>query len=156
MPAAPNDAPLTLEDFNFVTPEFAEDFDFGSCFTRMYPNQPINITDLAVALRYARGSYALAARLLARSRTSVVHATEKNEVLLAFRNEMVDGVLDHAEFHMFRRAEEGHEKSGRFILTTLGKDRGYTTRQENTGKDGTPIVGGINVVLVKPEDDVAS
>src|SRR4051812_38630357 len=54
-----------------------------------------------------------------------------------------DEVVDLAEQVMYNRLKDGSETAARYILSTLGKDRGYTERTEVVGKGG----GAINVTL---------
>lgn len=58
-------------------------------------------------------------------------------------DEVHEALLDSAESMHNTLALSGDGPALRFILSTLGKERGYTTRIEQTGKDGGPVQMGI-------------
>jgi hypothetical protein len=56
-----------------------------------------------------------------------------------------DEIVDSAEQVMMDKLKEGSERAAMYILSTLGKDRGYTERHEITGKDGAELVVTLNL-----------
>jgi len=54
---------------------------------------------------------------------------------VAYANEK-EAVLDLAESTLVKSIRDGDVQSAKWILSTKGKERGYTERQELTGADG--------------------
>lgn len=48
-------------------------------------------------------------------------------------------ILDMSETTILKSVKEGDTGSAKWLLSTLGKDRGYVERQELTGKDGAGV-----------------
>ena len=67
---------------------------------------------------------------------------ESEEVQAAYRGAK-DELIDIAENVMLQKLNQGSETAAKYILSTLGKDRGYTERTEVVGKGG----GSIQVTL---------
>jgi hypothetical protein len=63
-------------------------------------------------------------------------------------------VLDLAESKMMVAINEGDGRMIRYILSTKGKARGYTERQEITGADGGPLQ--THQVALTPEEETAA
>lgn len=64
-----------------------------------------------------------------------------------------ESVLDLCEGTLFKAVQEGDTGSAKWILSTMGKDRGYVERQEITGKDGEPTAAPVfRVSFVSAED----
>lgn len=68
-----------------------------------------------------------------------------------------DEIVDMAEQVMIDKMKDGSESAARYILSTLGKERGYTERLELTGKDGADITVTLNLgrkeIVIKPDED---
>jgi AcrR family transcriptional regulator len=60
------------------------------------------------------------------------------DLLDAFEVER-DAIIDVAETKLFDDVYRGDQRAYMFTLTTIGKDRGWTTRREITGAHGAPI-----------------
>lgn len=95
--------------------------------------------DVAAALIVSMGSYADAARILRRSRKQVFDFVMRHSDLEELREEVFETALDDIETGYLREAIAGDPSARKHFLTTLGKNRGHTTRVEQTGKDGGPI-----------------
>ena len=122
-----------------LDPGFVDGYDFPSCWTAMDRNNPYDELDVAAALISSMGILGGAARLLNRSRRSlegyVVRTRALSELMEDIQSEFIDAVE-----HKFRLDALGMDASARrTVLTTLGKDRGYVTRVESTGKDGAAL-----------------
>lgn len=124
-------------------PEFLETFDFSTVRTRMDRSVPFSEFDVAAALAYTNGNLTTASRLLGRSRRSVEGFVTRNTALLEFLEDIVAAKLDMIEEQNFDLGMQGDPGTMRFVLQTLGKQRGYSTRAEVTGKGG----GAVNVVI---------
>lgn len=59
-------------------------------------------------------------------------------VAVAFENE-AETALDMAESKLLKMIQESDGPMIRYFLSTKGKNRGFTERQEITGKDGGPV-----------------
>ncbi len=48
-------------------------------------------------------------------------------------------ILDMAESTLYKNIKEGNSQDAKWMLSTMGKNRGYSERHEITGGDGEPI-----------------
>jgi hypothetical protein len=55
-----------------------------------------------------------------------------------YQNER-ESILDMAEGVLFKNIREGDSQDAKWVLSRLGKDRGFSERQEVTGAEGGPI-----------------
>jgi len=58
-------------------------------------------------------------------------------------------IIDLAENRLYKAIELGEPWAVKYILSTIGKNRGYVERIESTGKDGGPIE---NVTIYLPDN----
>lgn len=83
---------------------------------------------------------------------------EEHPELKDVRNECDEELLDVAEASVVSAIHEGKDmKTVRWYLERKGKERGYVTRQEQTGADGEPLqFQAIERTVVRPSpvDDV--
>jgi hypothetical protein len=103
------------------------------------PTPQFTTTQMADALRKARGIKAAAARSLGCTRETVVRYCKRYPSVAAVCDEQREVLVDIAEGKLTQEVDQGTEWAVKMVLTTLGKDRGYVTRHENTGKDGGAI-----------------
>lgn len=115
------------------------EFPFATCYTRTHPEGALAEEDVAAALIVSMGSYADAARVLRRSRKQVFDFTMRHPQLVELREEVFETALDDIETSYLRDAIQGDPAARKHFLLTLGKNRGHTTRVEQTGKDGEPM-----------------
>lgn len=91
------------------------------------------------------------ARVLGVSRQTIINYSKRwksvAEALHDKRREMVD----YAETGLRAAVLRQEHWAVCYTLSTLGKDEGYTMRNEHTGKDGGPITS--KVVVHWPEDE---
>lgn len=120
-------------------PEFVESFDFAGCPTANDPDAPMAEFEVAVALVASKGNISEVSRLLKRSRRSVEGFVTRNMKLQMLNEDLEAEFLDDLEFSHKLSALAGDPKARQFFLTTKGKNRGYSTRSEVTGKDGKPL-----------------
>lgn len=95
--------------------------------------------DVIRALAANHGLLVQSAMALGCSRQALSNFVKKRPHLNEFRKEQVDIVLDVAESNVINGIYAGDEKYTRWFLERRGKDRGYVTRSETTGPDGTAI-----------------
>ena len=122
-----------------LDPKFIEEYDFVNCYTARDRLNPYAEEDVAAAIIFFRGSYASMARALGRSRNSVVNYISQVAYLRDLRDEIVESALDDIEYGYMIDALKGVTEARKFFLQTLGRSRGYVTRNESTGPDGGPI-----------------
>lgn len=116
-----------------------EFYDFENCESVMFRSLPLIEVDVYAALMHERGNLGRAAKLLCRPRRVLTDwmrsVPEMHQVLDEIRDTRIDNIQDS----VISAAELGDGAQARFVLTTLGKERGFTTRVESTGKDGAPL-----------------
>lgn len=122
---------------DLINPEFAESYDFASCWTRTNPS--FSVLDVACALQMARGDVSRAASFLGRTRTSTFNFIARNRQLREFRDELEETFLDTVESLYKNAALTGDTNVMKTILTTKGRNRGWVTRSEHTGPNGAPM-----------------
>jgi hypothetical protein len=101
--------------------------------------------EIAHELIRHKGKLSLTAKALAVDSTYVrLRIRENPEVNAAYQHAR-DMIVDIAEQVILKHLYRDSERAAEFILTTLGKDRGYTSRTEITGKDGAELEVTLNL-----------
>ena len=103
-------------------------YNFQKCATREL-GVP-HMEDVSAALVQCCGSRVEAAELLGMSRPKLSKYIRLHPDLKDLVDSERDGLLDRVERSVAERALSGDWAAQKFILTTLGKDRGYTTKTE--------------------------
>ncbi len=119
-----------------------KEYGFERCMTKLNHNGPFVKEDVVAAIYATNGNFAQMAVCLGRRRSSVRNFILANLDVKDIYDEVHEVFLDTVEQSHASLALGGDGPSLRFILATLGKDRGYTTRIEQTGKDGSPLQHG--------------
>lgn len=114
-------------------------YDFETCRTRVDPLGPFYQDDVFAALMYHEGHVSDAAKLLGRPRNNLERWLNSNHDFMHIKRDIIEGNIDTLEQRVMHSALNGDTADRRFLLTTLGKRRGYTTRQEVVGKDGAAV-----------------
>jgi len=115
-------------------------YDFKNCATALKHSGHYYKQDVIASILASEGSLQQMSLLLNRSRQSVKNYVYGNADILEFYVNYREGMIDEVERIHFREAlNPGEGQAQRFILSTLAKDRGYSTRFEATGKNGGPI-----------------
>lgn len=96
------------------------------------------VAQMIEALRQCEGLVATAARALGCDRETVYHYMQRHPEVAEAREEAREIILDVAESELAKAVRLGDLDAVKFTLSTVGKNRGYVTRQEQTGKDGGP------------------
>lgn len=105
----------------------------------MADGHKITVDAARKALASTRGNLNKAAALLKVTRRSLELFIERNPELVEVRREAREVSLDVVEDKLWTSAESGEPWAVTFVLKTQGKARGYTERQEITGKDGAAL-----------------
>ncbi len=103
------------------------------------------------ALRAARGLQTRAARLLRVNRETVRRAILEHEEVRTALQDILEEELDGAEHGLLRSIRREDPWAIKFYLSTKGKDRGFTTRQEVTGQDNTPLRARVDMSNITTE-----
>lgn len=122
-----------------LDPTFVEDYTFRDCWTRKNPSAPVGELDAAVAIIRTGGVLKDVATVLGRSRTVTASAVENNPHLSELLNEIAEEFLDEVEKIHRNAALAGDGTAIRYILSTLGKGRGYVTRTDHNVKQATSV-----------------
>ena len=117
--------------------------------------QPLRGRYRGLTLFMVGGNIALAAKHLGLSRQHLYKLIDPDHecFVQAVAEGWAEGCetrLDMAESQLDENIAKGKEASIFFLLKTLGKDRGYTDRQEIIGADGRQIKHTVEIVYVKP------
>jgi hypothetical protein len=99
----------------------------------------LNRANVTKALLEQRGILGKAAESLDVTRQNLRAFLLKHPDLEEVRQEASEQLLDVAEAQITNAIEQGDLKTVRWYMERRGKDRGYSTRVETTGKDGGPI-----------------
>ncbi len=100
---------------------------------------PYNQNEVLAAIELAGGNISAAARMLDRRRVSLKTYIDRQPKVSQLLNDLRDDMLDHAEWNFYRATKMGDLGASKFVLQTLGRDRGYALHQEHTGPDGGPL-----------------
>ncbi|QIG73228.1 hypothetical protein EVC02_007 [Rhizobium phage RHph_N17] len=116
----------------------------------------LSVAKAEAALRAHHGILLKAAEACGVSRMTFYKFMKQHPHLEEVRAECDEILLDVGEAAVVKviTADEPDMKTVRWHLERKGKDRGYTTRQESTGKDGEPLqMGVIERRIVDPEGE---
>lgn len=91
------------------------------------------------ALMTHHGIKSAAARACGCSSQTIANYIKKYPAVAAALEESKDSILDLAEEGLFQKVKEKDLTAIKFVLSNLGKGRGYTPRQEVTGADNEDI-----------------
>lgn len=133
-----------MDDIQLVIREYEKirdggGFNFQVCPTRTNGKNEYHRIDVVAALIESTFSVGPAARLLGRSRSGLLGYIERNPEVSEWYYEERETCLDYAEKNMYEAAMKGDLNAAKFLLSTVAKSRGYSTRQEATGPNGMPI-----------------
>lgn len=97
------------------------------------------------------GNMSFAARELGVSRAWLAERVARNVTLSAMMQDQVAEIVDIAQANTFADVRKNDPVANRFVLQTLGKDRGFSTGVVGSGKNGE-IVVVINKLSGEPSD----
>ena len=101
--------------------------------------------EICSAITMHRGRLGDAARSLGIRSTYIRKVIRENPMVMETWEQAKDVRVDIAETALDKAVKEGDVKAIVFLLSTLGKDRGYSSRVEHTGKDGGEIEVTLNL-----------
>lgn len=107
------------------------------------------------ALEAASGNVSAAARQLGVSRTALKSRIDKSPRCLMLLQDRREAICDTAEDNVFDAVSNGDQKMSKFVLMTIGKNRGYVSRVESTGADGQSHSAGMAEEVGRALDRIA-
>lgn len=116
-----------------------QNYRFDMCNTALDPIGPIYPVDVFAALKFTRGNYRQAAHLLNRPRDSLIRWLKANSEFNIVAVDEEEGALDDIETIARDQALAGDGAQVRFLLSTKAKNRGYSTKVENSGRIGIEL-----------------
>lgn len=119
-------------------------FFLGASLATLYD---MTIDKVADALRVCAGNLTATAKALNLRRRALVDYVYKHEELSDLLKELREELLDQAETNIYNLVASGDDKATRFVLGTLGKDRGYTSRSEVDAKHSFTGEEAVNKLL---------
>lgn len=104
---------------------------------------PLSVDEVMLALAECGGNVSAAAEYLDRPRWRVQTLINETPTLQILMQDIEGSVVDKAVENIHDAVFTGDFNASRLVVTTLGKDRGWNTRSEVTGKDGGSVVVNI-------------
>jgi hypothetical protein len=104
---------------------------------------PVSDDAIYVSLQRNKGNISAVAVDLDRAYSTIRKRISEHPELKELAQSLRDQILDKAEQNVFDAVDSGDLVQSNFLLRTLGANRGWTPRQEVTGKDG----GAVQVVI---------
>lgn len=89
-------------------------------------------SEIAAALEKCDGNLSEAAEHLGIKRHVLAKHVQHVEALRLYHLDFLEKAIDKAQSNVFKAVESGDYGASQFLLTTLGKDRGFSTKQEMT------------------------
>lgn len=99
----------------------------------------LNVTSVSDALKKTGANVSAAARELGVSRTALYDFVSKHQNLKTILTDERESLVDVAEGALKKQVESGEAWAVCFTLKTIGKNRGYVERVEQTGPNGGPV-----------------
>lgn len=96
----------------------------------MARNPSFTAAEMAEAIRETAGIKTAAARRLGCHMDTVTNYIDRYPTVAAAYEQARAGIVDMAESVLVRRLNAGEWDAAKFVLTTLGKDRGWTPRTD--------------------------
>jgi hypothetical protein len=104
---------------------------------------------VVTALQQTRGMKFLAAKQLGCTADTIENYIKRYPSVREAAEQQRGEMVDHAELKLWQSIQNGEAWGITLCLRTLGKDRGYVDRIEQTGRDGESI----KVTLTRYTDD---
>jgi hypothetical protein len=122
----------------------------------MEANRKVSDKEILEALTRNGGLIKMTADALGITRQALWSRFKNNPDLEEAKAQIREGNLDLAESQLLKKVKRGEWLAVKYILSCLGKHRGYVERRENalTDQDGEPLT--INISLTPAESLVKS
>ena len=111
------------------------------------------VAQMVAALEETKGMTYLAAKRLGCSHVTVTRYCHKHPAVQAAKDAERGVMIDEAELRLWAAVQAGQPWAIAFCLKTLGRNRGYIERVEQTGADGQPLALTITIRYADPPLD---
>lgn len=111
---------------------------------------PVGVDEVLLGILELKGNVTAIAERLERPRWVVQKLINETPTLLVAAQDVTESRIDRSEMVIDAYVEKADLNAARLVVTTLGRNRGWTTRSEVTGKDG----GAVVVQFEGPENDL--
>jgi len=111
------------------------------------------VAQMVTALQETKGMMYLAARRLGCSSETISRYCRKHPAVQAAKDAERGVMVDEAELRLWAAVQSGQPWAIAFCLRTLGRNRGYIERVEQTGADGQPLALTITIRYADPPPD---
>lgn len=92
------------------------------------------------ALIAAQGNISMVVRELGSTRKYVIETINSTPELVALLEDIREAHIDNSEQNIFADVAKGDQSASRFVVSTLGKKRGWSPGVEGSGKNGAIVV----------------
>lgn len=96
--------------------------------------------EVYAAVVEAEGNKSKAARELKTTRRIVSDICDATPEIVALLSDFRDGLIDHSEDNIFADVKKGDQGASRFVLGTIGAERGWAQGVKGSGKNGAITV----------------
>jgi hypothetical protein len=114
------------------------------------------VAQVIAALQETKGMVFLAAKRLGCTPETVQNYCKRHPTVMAAKMAERGEMVDTAELKLWQSIQNGEAWGITLALKTIGKDRGYVERTEQTGRDGAPMQVLIEQLDRTPLADVVS
>lgn len=97
---------------------------------RMASISDYHLAEIELFLIEELGNISACAKRMQVTRSALADKIARTPELQRAKGDLVQSVLDKAEKNIFSDVEAGDQTASKFVLQTIGKDRGYTTKSE--------------------------
>jgi hypothetical protein len=118
----------------------------------MARKQQYTVAQVIAALRKNKGMVFVTAKQLKCTPETIQNYCKRYPTVQAAKDAERGEMVDTAELKLWQSIQNGEAWGITLALKTIGKDRGYVERTEQTGKDGAPLNEVVKVVMSKQED----
>lgn len=111
---------------------------------------PVSLGDIYRAIEASGGNMTAAAKALGRRRSTIEARVNASPPLVALLSELRAGLVDQAEGNIVADVARGDQAASKFVLQTLGKDRGYVVGVGVGGLQGDALK--VEIIKFAPEE----
>lgn len=132
----------------------SEDNAYGACVDENGASvrNNVKVERLLALIEEHRGNISAIARSEGEKRSTVKEYIDKTPELVQALSDWRQGIIDKSEDNIFLAVEKGDLASSKMVAATLGKDRGWVPREEQTGKDGKDLIPS-QIIFTTYEDE---
>lgn len=125
--------------------------DFEPDYLPGSQDQKVTDAEIYEMLIQQDGNISATARALVMSRRRCKERIDRSPVLTALLIDSTEEIVDIAAGNVFADVRKNDPTANRFVLSTIGKERGFSTGVAGTGKNGEIVVQINRLSDGKPE-----